>query len=130
MTAKITLINFGEPGLINATVHYQILAPDDTLLYEETEIVPVETQKEYVKTFDVKDFKDGDYKLRMDLQYPGQSEPAASESVFKVRKNMVGASEYLMWASIILGGVFVVIVAYMKRKEIFKTHKKGKKEFL
>jgi len=47
--------------------------------------VPVETQMQFVKEFDVSQLGAGRYSLTADLQYPGQKEPAQSADVFIVK---------------------------------------------
>ncbi len=125
LVAKVTLINFGEPGLVNATVYYTIRDSAGNVVYEETEIVPVETQVEYLKSFDVSRFGDDDYTLTVDLEYQGQKEPAKSERDFSVSRE---PQKGVDWSVILLtlAAVFVVIVAYLKRHEIFKLHEKEK----
>ena len=121
LVAKITLINFGEPGLVNATVHYVIKDSFGNVVYEETEVVPVETQVEYLKTFDISGFKDDEYTLLVDLEYQEQKEPAKSESAFTVDRKVPIETDMLSILLIVLAAIFVISIFYWRRQEIFKT---------
>lgn len=126
LVAKITLINFGEPGQVNTTVKYTISDAFGKIVYEETETVPVETQVEYLKTFGTSKFGDGEYMLTVDLGYEGQKDPAKSESAFTVNRKVpieTDVSSLLLIAA----AIFIGTVAYLKRHELFKVEKKKPK---
>jgi len=111
LLAAITLINFGQPGLTDVSLHYSIYSIEDTtgnVIYEETEIIPVETQKEFVKIFDVSELDDGEYILSLDLKYEGQTEPARAEKKFVISK-AVSKSVSLLRLIPVLTGIVVCL---------------------
>jgi nitrous oxidase accessory protein len=116
--ASITLINLGVEGIVKAVLQYKISDDSGNVVYEETEIQDVDTQLEFIKTFDDLELEEGRYSLLVDLSYDGQLYPAESESVFVVGDISLspGASwGYIVLVGIIAGLLFVsIIVIYMK----------------
>jgi hypothetical protein len=109
LMATITLINFGEPGLVNATVNYVIMDSAGWIFYNETEIVPVETQREFIKSFNTSALKNGQYSLLINLSYEGQKEPARTEKVFVISRPEEGNIPTELFASIPI----VIIAVYL-----------------
>ena len=86
LTSTISLINFGVPGKVDANVHYIIKDSAGNVYVESRETIPVETQLDFIKGFDVSGLKEGGYTLAADLTYIGQTEPATSEDTFTILK--------------------------------------------
>jgi len=86
MLLKIGLLNFGLPGLVHVNLSYEIVSGDD-VYYRSVEIVPVETQVEFLRTINVSDIPDGHYTLILDLNYKGQLEPAKAQKDFVIRRD-------------------------------------------
>jgi outer membrane protein assembly factor BamB len=87
LTVVVSLINLGVPGKVNATLYYEIENANKEIKYTETEVVPVETQEEFIKTMDVSTLENGAYTLFIDLKYEGQKEPAQAKTEFTVYTN-------------------------------------------
>ncbi len=99
--AVVSLLNLGNPGRINTSIHYWI--EGDSLVYEEYENVPVETQREFIKRFDIeKNLSPGTYTLNAGLEYEGQIEPAYSSDTFQVSEKSFNYFYMLLLAAILL----------------------------
>jgi len=87
LKTSINLINFGIPGKVNVSLHYTIIDTNGKTVYEKEEIVPVETQNEFIKNIDTSKLEEGNYTLIIDLRYEGQKENARTQESFTVIKN-------------------------------------------
>ena len=82
----VGLINLGVSGRVNASLYYKILDSNNAEVYSESEIVPVETQLEFIKEVDISFLPAGNYKITADMIYKGQKEPAHAEALFTIGK--------------------------------------------
>ena len=62
---------------------------NDNIYIEEDEIVPVETQTEFIKEFDTSNLNEGEYKIFVKLDYLGQTEPAEAQETFIIKKGII-----------------------------------------
>jgi hypothetical protein len=85
LSAVVSLTNIGRPGKVDANLDYAVTDANGNIVYSETEVVPVETQMQFVKEFDVSQLGSGKYVLTVDLQYLDQKEPAQSADTFVVK---------------------------------------------
>jgi eukaryotic-like serine/threonine-protein kinase len=130
LTMIVSLINLGIPGQVNATLYYEIDNASNAMIYNETEIIPVETQEEFIKSLDINKLASGSYKLLIDLKYEGQKEPAQAQTEFVVYDNKtVGIflleHLYLIILIILLAGAIVLgfyIKKRMKNKELAQNN--------
>lgn len=83
LTFKVSLFNFGRVGRIQTRLYYTI-SKDGKIIWNEEESVDVEAQNEFLKTIRTEGLAPGDYLLSIDLEYPGQVQPARTESIFTV----------------------------------------------
>jgi hypothetical protein len=83
-SAVVKLMNLGVPGQVNANVNYIIRDSQNKIIYQEIQIVLVETQTEFIKEFPLYDMTIGTYSITADLTYNGQKEPAQSTDNFEV----------------------------------------------
>jgi hypothetical protein len=131
LDASISLTNLGVPGKVDATLSYKILNSKEVVVYEESEKVPVETQTEFVKTFDVSGLKKGDYALLVDLSYSGQKEPIQAKGQFSIVSrggitgfvvNAIGENKGLAFSffvlTIILVVALIVFIAKIRKKTL------------
>ncbi len=118
LMGKVTLINFGDEGSVDANLYYAILDSEGNVVYEGRETVAVETQKEFIKTFDVSDFASGEYTLVMDLEYAGQSEPAKTERVFSVEGEEDSGYGAIVWIIVAVLAVACLCAMIYKFREI------------
>jgi len=84
LMSTISLINLGVPGRVDVIVYYKIINEKGDVVYKESKIVSVETQKEFLKEFDISGLSAGTYSLVAEINYEGQKEPAKAEDVFKL----------------------------------------------
>ncbi len=118
--AVVSLLNLGNPGRINTSIHYWIEGED--LLYEEYENISVETQKEFIKRFNVgKNMPPKTYTLNAELSYEGQLEPAYSSDTFQVFEKKFNYLYVLLIFAVLL------LILFAKRKFlVIKRQKHGK----
>ncbi|RLG12697.1 MAG: hypothetical protein DRN71_05815 [Candidatus Nanohalarchaeota archaeon] len=119
LLAKIGLINFGDAGLISVNLSYVIEDAVGNVVYEEDEVVGVETQKEYLKSFDVSGFADGKYTLFVDLRYEGQNEPAGAQKVFFIGGGADFPYEVPVKGFVVVLIVLLIVGVYVLRKVIW-----------
>ncbi len=115
INALITLINVGEPGLVNGTVVYT-LYKEDELIWSDEENVSVLTQKAYNKTILTDELSPGSYTYKVVYSY-GDDQTASSSVTFTV--NARPPSEGIpLWVIIAL---MVVIIFVLILVVLFKT---------
>jgi len=114
LSGTVSLINLGIPGKVQANLVYQIKDETGKVYYEEKEVVPVETQIEFIKTIDVEGFPPGKYNLWVDLSYVGQKEPARALDSFSVGEGFLFQFKppiiiFVLINALILFCVFLII---------------------
>jgi len=108
--AVISLLNLGNPGRVNTSIHYWIEGED--LIYEEYENIPVETQREFIKRFSIKEnMPPKTYILNAELSYEGQLEPAYSSDTFQVFEK-----EFNYLYILLIFAVLLLSILFAKRK--------------
>jgi len=106
LTSTISLINLGVPGEVEITAYYRIINEKGDVVYEESEIISVETQKEFIKEFDISRLDEGKYTLLSEIKYEEQREPARADDSFIVKKTFVQKfSRIILW---IIGGMLLI----------------------
>jgi len=117
LSMKVTLLNFGKPGLVAANISYMIYNDDGFLVFEEHETVPVETQVEYLKDLSVSKLSNGNYTLLVDLKYLGQKEPAVAAKDFMVYRQTGTTEIFIISFLAMLGtlGALYVITGMIKK---------------
>ncbi|MFA5856933.1 MAG: right-handed parallel beta-helix repeat-containing protein [Candidatus Pacearchaeota archaeon] len=124
ISGVIGLINVALPGKVNANLYYKITDMNDNLYIEEEEIVPVETQTEFIKEFDTSKLNEGEYKIFVKLDYLGQTEPAEAQETFIIKKgigegvaNLIqGKLFYIGFLSLILTGILSILLHFYELK--------------
>ncbi len=122
LTGTLTLINLGVPGKVKANLTYEIFDEKGNTIYEEKEIVPVETQIEFIKVIDTSEFSEGEYSILVDLEYEGQTEPANAQEKFIISETNLNNIYGFVFVTLILLILFVSIVLVFFR--IIKQIKK------
>jgi len=114
LSSSVSLINLGIPGKVKTNLTYIISNSDGAEVYREEEIVPVETQIEFIKVMDTSELKEGDYMLYVELKYEGQTEPATAQESFTVGKASLfnAYSPYLIIVFIL--GLILIIWAVLR----------------
>ncbi|MBR9705063.1 hypothetical protein GOV12_06640 [Candidatus Pacearchaeota archaeon] len=124
LQAIIGLLNIGVPGKVNAKLDYYLYDSNDKLIYSEVEVVPVETQIEFIKNLKDLDLGLGEYRLKVELSYLGQTEPASSEDYFNVvefnLRSFISGKMIMILVGIFVG--FGIIFVFIRQFKIFKRH--------
>lgn len=123
--AAVSLLNIGIPGKVEAHVNYSIYNKTNDLIYFEEEVIPVETQIEFIKNFGKFNLSLGEYYIIANLSYSGQIEPAISEDKFSVvnfsLKNLLMSKLvfYSLFVFVIFGLSLVLLRIFRERIKIF-----------
>ncbi|OGJ21310.1 hypothetical protein A3K73_05655 [Candidatus Pacearchaeota archaeon RBG_13_36_9] len=126
LSVAMTLINLGIPGKVNANLHYRIVSSSGEMVYEEKEVVPVETQIEFIKTINTYDLEQGNYRLLVDLSYEGQIEPANAQGSFSIGNGFLLGSVQRVFVYI-LSLFFLTLISltsYLLLRELKKRRAK------
>lgn len=122
LLASIKLLNIGSKRRIDVILNYEIKNNGETLI-EKSETVAVETQANFVRTFDIpKDAPEGAYKLYAKLIYSDGTE-ASAESSFQVISKKQEKLKYYAFASIAAVFAMIVYFAAFKSKDILEKIK-------
>jgi hypothetical protein len=103
ISALITLINVGEPGLVNGTVNYTLYKGTEIVRSSE-EVVTVSSQKTYTKTISTNGLKPGSYIYKVIYSYTG-GQTASAQGIFAVE-----AEQQPFWENILLWAVIIIIL--------------------
>lgn len=113
---KVSLLNFGLDEEVPATISYDVTDSDGITVFYDEEVVAVQTQIDFIKTFDFSYLKSGDYDLAVRLTYAGQKEPATSNMSF----TLIGESSFNYWIIIFIALLILVFgisyIVYRRRK--------------
>ena len=120
LISTISLTNFGVAGDVKVNATYKIIDDKRAVVYQENEIISVQTQKEFIKEFNVSSLKPGAYTLSAAITYEGQTEPAQSEEVFYIRNASVKKLGWWIISAlgIIIAGIILTIVYLKIKKEL------------
>ncbi len=85
LLVQVSIYNVGNPGkLVDAKVSYKLIDAQDTIVFEQEEIIGISTQASFIKIFSTRSsMKLGTYRLEVGVQY-GDTE-AVSYSTFEAR---------------------------------------------
>jgi hypothetical protein len=125
ISALITLINVGEPGLVNGTVNYTLYKGAE-IVWSSEEIVTVSSQKTYTKTISTKGLKPGSYIYKVIYSYTG-GQTASAQGIFIIEAIQQPLWEnILLWAVIIIILIIIVILAVLYKLDYLHFDKKEK----
>jgi hypothetical protein len=110
LSGVIGLINLGIPGKVKVNLTYEINDSSGKIIYKENEIVPVETQLEFIKTINLSNFPNGDYRLSVDLAYEGQKEPARAIDSFSIGEGAVFQMQGNLFFIIVTSSLVLLII--------------------
>jgi hypothetical protein len=111
ISAFITLINVGEPGLVNGTVNYTLYKGVE-IIWSSEEIVTVSSQKTYTKTILTAGLNPGSYIYKVIYNYAG-GQTASAQGVFTIEAEQTFWENILLWAVIIIILIVIVIIAVL-----------------
>jgi hypothetical protein len=125
ISALITLINVGEPGLVNGTVNYTLYKGGD-IIWSSEEIISVLSQKTYTKTISTDGLSPGSYTYTVVYSYVG-GQTASAQGIFTVEAAQQPLWEnILLWAVIIIILISIVIIAVFYKLGYLYFNKKEK----
>jgi len=108
LIVKISLINFGLTGTVNANLEYTVSDSNGATVKQYTKIIPVTTQTEFLDNINTSGLMVGKYTLNINLTYKGQEQPASTEKVFYI--GQVGLLRDL-WRNISLSSIIIAILS-------------------
>jgi hypothetical protein len=109
ISALITLINVGEPGLVNGTVNYALYRGEE-IIWSSEENVSVLSQKTYTKTISTDGLSPGSYVNKVIYNYAG-SQTASAQGIFAVDAIQQPLSEnILLWTVIYIIIMSIIII--------------------
>ncbi len=118
LLASIKLVNLGSAGRVDVFLDYWITDPGKNTILRKKETVAVETQANFVKTFDIpKDVSVGKYTLYAKITYADGKEAGADHS-FEVVKKQIDKRIYYGFA--ILFSLIILVYVIYKSKPLVK----------
>ena len=112
VSALITLINVGEPGMVNGTVSYTLYQGEE-IIWSSEENVSVLGQTTYTKTISTDGLSLGSYTYSVVYNY-GSNQTANAQGMFTVEAVQQPFWEnILLWAVIIIIFIIIVIIAVL-----------------
>ena len=125
LLTSIKLVNLGSVGRIDVFLDYWISDSEKTIIVKKKETVAVETQANFVRTFDIpKDIKSGHYHFYAKITYADGKEAVADHS-FEVVKKQIDKRIYYGFA-ILLSLIILVYVIYKSKPLIKKMQMDAK----
>jgi hypothetical protein len=124
ISAFITLINVGAPGLVNGTVNYTLYKGVE-IIWSSEEIVTVSGQKTYTKTISTAGLSLGSYIYKVIYSYAG-GQTASAQGVFTIEAEQPFWENILLWAVIIIILIIIVILAVLYKLGYLYFGKKEK----
>jgi hypothetical protein len=125
ISALITLVNVGEPGLVNGTVNYTLYKGGE-IVWSSEEDVSVLSQKAYTKTISTDNLSPGSYTYKVTYSYTG-GQTASAQGIFTVEAAQQPLWEnILLWAVIIIILISIVIIAVLYKLGYLYFNKKEK----
>ena len=112
INALVTLINVGEPGLVNGTVTYT-LYKENVVVWTADENVSVLGEKAFNKTISIEDLSAGEYTYEVVYSY-GDDQTASSSKTFTVnaRLPVEGIPLWIIIALVVIL-IIIIIVVYL-----------------
>ena len=109
ISVLITLLNVGEPGLVNGTVNYTLYKGEE-IVWSSEEVVTVSSQKTYTKTISTDGLSPGSYVNKVIYSYAG-SQTASAQGIFAVNAIQQPLSENtLLWTVIIITIIIMIAI--------------------
>jgi len=115
LLTNVKLINLGSGGRVDVLMNYEIKDADDDPIITKKETVAVETQANFVRTFDIPvNAEQGKYKVYVKLVYADGKEAAAEASFEIVKAASQKTKGYFIYGS--LAVIILVIFVYFAIK--------------
>lgn len=104
--ALITLINVGEPGLVNATINY-ILYKEEEIIWSEEEDLSILGQLAFNKTISTTGLNLGEYTFKV-VHYYGDNQTASAQATFTVKAQP--SEEFPLWIIVVILIILIIII--------------------
>lgn len=119
LLASVKLVNLGSAGRIDVFLEYWIVDSEQNTILKNKETVAVETQANFVKTFDIpKDVKPGKYSLHAKIVY-ADGKNAEAENSFEVGKKQTDKQIYYVFTGA-LGLIILIYIIYKSKPFVEK----------
>ena len=116
LSGAIGLINLGAPGEVAAHLDYKIKNSEGETIYEENEIVSVETQIEFIKELTLPDLPGDEYTWSVELTYEGQTEPARAQASFTIEETISPKNTWLIILALCSLGIIIRAAFFINKK--------------
>ena len=114
LLTSIKLVNLGSAGRVDVFLDYWITDSEQNIIIESKETVAVETQANFVRTFDIPiNVKPGKYRFYVKLTYADGKE-AISEHSFEVMKKQIDQKIYYVLLGLIILALLVYLISKSK----------------
>ncbi len=124
LLTNVKLINLGGAGRVDVLMNYEIKDSNDKTILTKKETVAVETQANFVRTFDIpQDAETGAYKVYVKLVYADGKEAAAEASFEIVKAENQKTKDYFIYGSLTVIILAILIYLAMKSKIIIERIK-------
>jgi len=115
LLTNVKLINLGSGGRVDVMMNYEIKDTSEKTLLTKKETVAVETQANFVRTFDIPaDAELGKYKVYVKLIYADGNEAIAEASFEIVKASSQKTKDYFIYGS--LAVIVLAILVYFSIK--------------
>jgi hypothetical protein len=124
LLTNVKLINLGGAGRVDVLMNYEIKDLNDKTILTKKETVAVETQANFVRTFDIpQDTLPGKYKVYVKLVYADGKEAAAEASFEIVKAENQKTKDYFIYGSLAVIILAILIYLSIKSKVIIERVK-------
>ncbi len=133
LKAQITLFSLGPPEKVNVTINYFIKDLNGDIVLEETEILTVQNQLSFLKSFKIpEDSELGTYTLSIEVLYADSF--AVSSEIFKIVEGIkeLEIAKYTTIISYIILTIFIIsllISIYFVSNSKYRTIKRSYRDF-
>ena len=106
--ALITLINVGDPGLVNATVIYTLYKGEE-IIWSEEEDLSILGQLAFNKTISTTGLSSGEYTFEV-VHYYGDNQTASAQDTFTVKAQVQPSEGFPLWIIIVIVVILIIII--------------------
>ena len=117
VTASITLFNINSIGLVNVDIDYFIKDLNNNIILQDKEVISIDTQATFSKSFILPDLEDGEYVFIVQASYQG-SVGTTSESFQVGRIESPSPSTSSILALVIMAIIIFAVIIYEFHRKI------------
>jgi hypothetical protein len=124
LLTNVKLVNLGSGGRVDVILDYSIKDESNQELLAKKETVAVETQANFVRTFDIpQDAAPGKYKIYVKIIYADGKEAASETSFEIVKAQNQKTRDYFIYGSLAFVVLAILIYVLIKSKTILEKIK-------